>query len=161
MWTYTRGFLIMGKPTIDKVRQIKYINSRLKGVSKTQSLRDAGYAETTAKTMNTDKTSNLVKTSERLVIKELSSPETIKIYKKLLASKLELEQRVYDNALSDKDLTREQQLKIMNKTKDNIEAISKTVRLLEGQSTENIKVDDDRQSRLASMMQRLTVQNKN
>ena len=140
---------------IDPVRKELYKKARMNGKSKTQALRDAGYAETTAKNRNTNKTSSLVEVSEREVIQALTDKEIVEKLRELLRLKLELERQAYDISLKDKTLTQDQRLKLMNKTKDNIESILKTLRLSEGQSTENIQVDDQRQSRLNSMYDRL------
>lgn len=140
---------------IDPVRKELYKIARMNGKSKTQSLKDAGYAETTARIKNTDKNNRLVRVSEREVVKALTDKEIVEKLRELLRLKLELERQAYDISLKDKSLTQDQRLKLMNKTKDNIESINKTLRLSEGQSTENVQVDDQRQSRLNSMYDRL------
>lgn len=127
----------MGKG-IDLVRLAKYKRARLEGKDKQASILAAGFSVNTAKAQN--KHLKLVRVGDAQLEKELSNEDIIKELRSILKLKLELEKKVFLDALTIKN--RKLRLQVLNKTKDNIAEITKTLRLVEGDSTANIQVTE-------------------
>jgi len=97
-----------------------------------------------------DDKNTLLNTVKAETAKELDNIGIVARLKRILALKLKLEESIFEDAVNDPSLPRAAKLQIINKTKDNIDLIIKNVRLLEGESTENINISEqERAARLS------------
>uniref|UniRef100_A0A6M3IUW2 Terminase n=1 Tax=viral metagenome TaxID=1070528 RepID=A0A6M3IUW2_9ZZZZ len=128
---------IISRVKINKAKA-EYIKSNGNGY---KTLKAAGLAETTAR-HNVSPNNKLLKTVKAETAKELDNIGIVARLKRILALKLKLEESIFQDAVNDITLSREKKLQVINKTKDNIDLIIKNVRLLEGESTENININE-------------------
>lgn len=123
----------------DIITVSKYVAMRLSGQSPVETLLQLGFIGCRFRF----KQYALYKLGEeeirKLLIKQgLDSESSIKKFKGILVKKLELEEEVLNEALESNDFKKK--LLVLSKSKDNITDFAKLIRLLEGESTENVNL---------------------
>ena len=140
--------------TVNPVKRLLLKKSLREGKGINQSLRDANYSEGTIRGHNNSTSNIVVRSCVKEIEQELNDKEIIDKLKRLLRLKLDMEMQLFDEISHDNDSSRKEKMTLINKTKDNIAEITKTLRLVEGQSTENIDIKD-RDFRLDRLKNRL------
>ena len=138
---------------INPIRKAILKRALARGKSARQALSEANYAPSTIHQSTNNRS---VKICIREIQAAFGEEQIIKELKEILQLKLQLEKEIFKDAQRIKN--RKLRLQVINKTKDSITEISKTLRLYEGQSTEKIEVED-KQARIAKLRDRLLLQN--
>lgn len=134
---------------INPIRKARLKKELLEGKSAKQSMIDAGYSVNTAINA-TQKT--VVKDCQLEIKNELTDEKIIEQLKEILRLKLSVERKLFEFVDSHPKISKKNLkpvLQAINKTKDNIAEITKTLRLVEDKPTHILQLDDnERKQRL-------------
>src|SRR3990167_3596626 len=141
---------------INPIRKALVKRALMQGKPISTALKEAGYAKGQQRGHNNSTSNKVVRSCFKEIQEAFGEEQIIKELKEILQLKLQLEKEIFKDAQKIKN--RKLRLQVINKTKDSITEISKTLRLYEGQSTEKIEVED-KQARIAKLRDRLLLQN--
>lgn len=104
----------------------------------------SGYEQTTARASTNNK---CVKICQAEIASEMNSAGLVESFKNLIRKKIELEHQVLDIARRGKE--KKYKLAALKASKDNIADLHKSLRLEQGESTANVRIDEaERQARI-------------
>lgn len=121
----------------DSLRLEQYISLRLAGYTVRDTLRELGFSAKNPYNLPICRYGE-IRIRELFINEALNGEALVKKFKNILTMKLELEEKVLEEALADEDFKK--RLMALKGSKDNISDLAKIVRLLEGESTENVNL---------------------
>lgn len=126
----------------------------LAGKPDNQVMIEAGLSVQTANTQS--RRTKVLQVVKSRIAEELTDNQILEQLKEILRLKLMLEREVLDEVTADKSISRKEKLLVINKTKDNIAETIKSLRLVSGESTDNLSISaaekDERLGRLNRIM---------